>query len=154
MIINDELLKPVIEESRNNNRRRKNYNFHRVLEDPLQRMLNVLQPDSYVQPHRHMNPDKREAFIILKGKLLVVIFNEGGEIMDSAVLDNTTGSYGYDIDAGIFHSIIALEPDTVVYEVKDGPYFPLDDKNFASWAPAEGDANALSYNEELKKKLL
>lgn len=154
MIINDELLKPVIEESRSNNRRRKNYNFHKVLEDPLQRMLNVLQPDSYVQPHRHKNPDKREAFIILKGKLLVVIFNEEGEIIDSAVLDNSTGSYGYDIDAGIFHSIIALEPDTVVYEVKDGPYFPLDDKNFASWAPAEGDENALSYNEELKTKLL
>jgi len=42
MIINDELLKPVILESKNNDRRRKNYNFHKTLDDPLQRMINVL----------------------------------------------------------------------------------------------------------------
>ncbi|MBS2097224.1 WbuC family cupin fold metalloprotein [Carboxylicivirga linearis] len=154
MIINDQLLKPVILESKNNDRRRKNYNFHKEMEDPLQRMINVLQPDSYVQPHKHENPDKREAFIILKGRLLVIIFSAEGEITESAILDHSLGNYGYDIDAGVFHSIIALEADTVVYEVKDGPYFPLDDKNFATWAPKEGDMDALSYNEKLKKLLL
>nr|WP_319401100.1 WbuC family cupin fold metalloprotein [uncultured Carboxylicivirga sp.] len=154
MIINDELLDGIIEQSRYNSRRRKNYNFHEVMDDPLQRMINVLQPDSYVQPHKHEDPDKREAFIILKGRLLVVIFDDEGKITDSAILDNSKGSYGYDINPGIFHSIIALEPDTVVYEVKDGPYNPMDDKNFAAWAPKEGDENALFYNEKLKKLLL
>lgn len=154
MIINDQLLKPVILESKNNERGRKNYNFHKTLDDTLQRMINVLQPNSYVQPHKHEDPDKREAFIILKGRLLVIIFNDDGEVIDSAVLENSKGNYGYDIDAGVFHSIIALEPDTVVYEVKDGPYFPLDDKNFATWAPKEGDKDALFYNEKLKKLLL
>jgi len=84
----------------------------------------------------------------------VIIFNADGEITDSAILDHSLGNYGYDIEAGVFHSIIALESDTIVYEVKDGPYLPVDDKNFATWAPKEGDNNALDYNEELKKKVL
>ena len=154
MIINDELLDGIIKESRSNPRRRKNYNFHKVMDDPLQRMINVLQPDSYVQPHKHEEPDKREAFVILKGRLLVIIFSADGEITDSAILDHSLGNFGYDIEAGVFHTIIALEPDTVVYEVKDGPYNPMDDKNFAKWAPKEGDEDALFYIEKLKKLLL
>jgi hypothetical protein len=43
------------------------------------------------------------------------------------------------ISPGIWHTVIALESGSVVYEVKDGPYSPIDDKNFASWAPKEGD---------------
>jgi hypothetical protein len=42
-----------------------------------------------------------------------------------------------------------LESGSVVYEVKDGPYLPLSDKNFASWAPKEGHPEC----EEFLRKL-
>jgi hypothetical protein len=54
-----------------------------------------------------------------------------------------------DLLPGIYHSFIALEPDTVIYEVKTGPYTATSDKTFAPWAPAEGTAEAARYMAEL-----
>ncbi|MBM3436837.1 MAG: cupin fold metalloprotein, WbuC family, partial [Bacteroidetes bacterium] len=44
-----------------------------------------------------------------------------------------------------YHTIICLEPDSVIYELKDGPYDPADDKNFAPWAPKEGEPGCEEY---------
>jgi hypothetical protein len=41
----------------------------------------------------------------------------------------------------------------VVFESKDGPYSPLNDKDFAPWAPVEGTSEAGVYNKSLLKKL-
>ncbi|MGD8861079.1 MAG: hypothetical protein PVI30_13820 [Myxococcales bacterium] len=38
---------------------------------------------------------------------------------------------------------MALEPDTLIYEVKPGPWSAATDKSFAPWAPAEGDPGAM-----------
>ncbi len=154
MVINDELLEVLIEESRGNQRKRKNYNFHKQDEDPLQRMLNVIQADSYIRPHKHENPDKREAFILIKGRLMVVVFDESGEVAECVILDCNAGVYGYEIQSGIYHSIVALEDNTVVYEVKDGPYNPADDKCFAPWSPTESnEKEALQFLNRLKKAI-
>jgi len=34
--------------------------------------------------------------------------------------------------------MVALAPDTVILEIKKGPYSAMSDKDFASWAPEEG----------------
>lgn len=44
-------------------RKRKNFNLHKTANYPIPRMINVLQPESYIQPHKHENPDKREYFL-------------------------------------------------------------------------------------------
>jgi len=144
MIINDELIDPLLEKSKTAPRLRQNYNFHKEASDPLHRMLNIIQPGSYVHPHKHENPDKREAFILISGKLLVVLFKNDGEIEKSVVLNRDKQTYGIEIQPGVYHTIIALEPDTVVYEVKDGPYNPNNDKQFANWAPKEKDKTEAS----------
>lgn len=131
-------------------RKRKNHNFHRDLSDPINRMMHAMEPETYVQPHKHENPDKREVFIILKGRVAVVEFSDSGEIREHVVLDPKTGHYGAEIHPRTWHTLIVLEKGTLVYEVKDGPYDPADDKCFAPWAPAEGEAGT----EEYKKKLL
>jgi cupin fold WbuC family metalloprotein len=117
-------------------------------------MLNCLEPDTYIQPHKHEAPDKCEAFILLKGKLLVLEFDNEGHVTSHALLESGTGTYGAEIAPRIFHCIIALEPGTVVYEVKNGPYSPLDDKNFATWAPKEGEDGCQKYMENLVRQLL
>jgi hypothetical protein len=57
--------------------------------------------------------------------------------------------FGVDIEPGVFHSFFALEEDTVLFEVKPGPYERIADKDFAAWAPKEGTAEARSYLEGL-----
>jgi cupin fold WbuC family metalloprotein len=126
-------------------RKRVNYNFHEYLDDTLQRMLNCLEPETYVRPHKHQDPDKREAFVLLRGRAIVFVFDDRGGIIDHVLLDNGAGMHGVEIPAGEWHSLAALDPDTVVYEVKDGPYSPINDKNFATWAPAEDEAGCQEY---------
>ncbi len=139
--------------AQNSDRRRKTCNFHRELSDTLQRMLNAMEPSTYVQPHKHENPDKREAFIILKGRILVTQFDNAGHITDHIILDKTQGNYGVEIEPGVYHSLISLEKGSVVYEVKDGPYNPADDKNFAPWAPEEWSPGCGEFNRTILRKL-
>jgi len=40
---------------------------------------------------------------------------------------------------GVFHTFVALEPDTVVSEVKTGPYPASNDKALAGFRPRRGD---------------
>ena len=47
--------------------------FHEF-DEHVQRMLNAVEPGSYVRPHRHVNPVKPEAFVVLRGSVLVVRF--------------------------------------------------------------------------------
>jgi len=151
--IDEALLNSVSQKAALAPRRRMNYNFHPQDADPLQRMLNAMEPDTYIQPHKHENPDKREAFFCLKGRIVVVEFTEKGEIADFAVLDPLKGSYGCEVAPRTFHSIISLQAGSVAYEVKDGPYRQEVDKQFAEWAPAEGDPNALQFNDHIINKL-
>jgi cupin fold WbuC family metalloprotein len=147
--IDDGLLNQVAGEAAASPRQRKNYNFHREYADPLQRLLNVIEPGSYIQPHKHEDPDKVEAFVVLRGRLLVLEFDEAGRVTDSIVLDPSHGTYGAEIPPRTYHMIIALAPGTVVYEIKNGPYSPIDDKNFASWAPKEGDPAAPDFLQRM-----
>lgn len=134
-------------------RKRINYNFHSVMTDPINRMLHAMEPETYVQPHKHENPDKREVFIILKGKVAVIEYTMDGSVNDWILLDTATGNYGVEILPGTWHSLIVLENGTVVYELKDGPYDPTEDKHFADWAPKEGDAECRAYNHKILKQI-
>jgi cupin fold WbuC family metalloprotein len=133
-------------------RRRMNHNFHEQYSDTLQRMLNAMEPLSYIQPHKHENPDKREVFFSLRGRILVIEFDESGNITDHTLLDPLSGNFGAEIPERTFHTIVALDPDSVAYEVKDGPYAPIDDKNFAAWAPKEQAPTAIEYLRNLLVK--
>jgi len=151
--INDGLLDGVVKKAKSSARKRMNHNFHRESTDTLQRLLNCIEPGSYVRPHKHDTPDKREVFIALKGKFVVVEFDNLGNITDKTIINSKTGIYGVEIAQKTWHTIISLESGSVVYEFKDGPYEPIEDKNFAPWAPEEGSKEASGYLEQLIKKL-
>ncbi|MBC8316071.1 MAG: WbuC family cupin fold metalloprotein [Bacteroidales bacterium] len=151
--IDKSLLDHVSQQAKESPRGRMNYNFHKEYSDRLQRLLNAIEPYSYIQPHKHEDPDKREVFTVLRGRLLVVEFDNHGEIANHMIVDPKQGSFGAEIPERIYHAISALEPGTIVYEVKDGPYSPIDDKNFASWAPKEGTAETTLYIQEIFQQL-
>jgi len=148
-IVSPELLDEVIQKAKNSLRSRINHNFHDDLADPINRMLNAFEPGTYIQPHKHENPDKREVFIVLRGSLVVVFFDNSGTPTDFVLLDQDKGNYAVEIPVGAWHSVFALVSGTVVYEVKDGPYLPMNDKNFASWAQKEGELGCDQYLKDL-----
>lgn len=150
-LIEQKTIDMVVDEARVSSRKRKNFNYHEHLSDPINRMLNALEPGTYVQPHKHEDPDKREVFVILTGRMGVFIFDDHGKVIETAILDRDAGVYGIEIPPGTWHAVVSLAPGSVVYEVKDGPYEPLNDKNFAAWAPKEGAPEAAAYLASLEK---
>jgi len=149
VVLSRELVQSVTEASRVSPRRRIIQPFHKNDADPLHRMLNLIQPDSYVRPHRHLAPPKAEAWVLLRGKLAFFTFEEDGRVKDCLTLEAGGENFGVDLIPGVFHGLIALAPDTVIYEVKTGPYAPTNDKSFAPWAPEEGSPEAASYQTRL-----
>jgi cupin fold WbuC family metalloprotein len=113
-------------------------------------MFNAVQPNSYIPPHRHLDPPKAESWVVLRGALAFFTFDAHGSI--EACLEIRAGGpvFGVDLEPGVYHTFIALEPDTVVFEVKSGPYSPTSDKAFPAWAPSEGSPQASAYMAWLK----
>lgn len=147
--INKVLIDKICESANDSSRLRMNYNFHDSPSDTMHRMLNALQTGTYIRPHKHENPDKREAFILLRGTVLIVEFDERGKIIFHTILSHSKGNYGVEIPPRTFHTLISLEKDSVIYEVKDGPYDAKNDKIFAPWSPEEGSPEGAEFNKRI-----
>lgn len=143
-LITETLLDQVSAQAGQSPRLRMNYNFHETMDAPVQRMLNALEPGTYLPPHRHANPDREEMYLVLRGKLLALFFDDNGLVTDKVVLSPTEGKYGIEIPSGVWHSIVVLEKGTVIYEAKQGPYIPLTKENLAPWAPDASDTEAVN----------
>lgn len=142
----------VVTASRENDRKRMILPFHKNDESTLHRMLNGIQPMSYIRPHRHLQPPKAESLIVLQGTLLCYIFQPAGEIAEIHKLVGGSENFGIDCEPGVYHTFIALEQDTVLFEVKPGPYSANNDKDFAPWAPKENTQEATNYLRHLLGK--
>jgi len=122
-LINQPLLDEVSNQALENERLRMNYNFHATLEAPAQRLLNALQPGTNLPIHRHKNT--AETYILLQGELKVLYYDDNKTVTESVVLNPLKGNYGIHIPSGQWHTIEVLTPDSVIFEIKDGPYSPL-----------------------------
>ena len=147
LLVDTALLDRKSEDAAKSKRKREIHTFHLDNEDNLQRMLNAVQPGSYIRPHRHLEPPKAETIVILRGSLGYVPFDEQGNPVDRQfiLLDAGRGAFAVDSRAGLWHTFFALEENTVLFEVKPGPYNPNTAKDFAHWAPEEDEAGAVKY---------
>lgn len=119
-IIDRNLLDKVSTEAKESPRLRMNYNFHQSLEDKCHRMLNAVEPGTIVPIHRH--PTKDESFVVIRGKVKVSTYNDDGSVIESVVLCHEDGRYGVDIPKGVWHTLEAMEPNSVIFECKEGPF--------------------------------
>ncbi len=140
-MVGEEELRRLASVAREGERRRTNLNLHAAFSDPVQRFLNVLQPGTYVPPHYHLAPDLRELFALLEGRAAVLLFEKDGVVAERIELGRG-GTRLVEVPAGRWHALVALAPDTILLEVKPGPYDPARDKVFAPWAPREGEKGA------------
>lgn len=139
----------AIELSRMSPRKRVIYPIHKSDDNSLHRMFNVIQPGSYIRPHRHKKAEKSEAVVLLKGGICFITFDETGRINSYKNLYAGSDVFGVDIDPDVIHSFYALEKDTVIFEVKNGPYVKELDKDFAEWSPEEFTPEAEVYLNKL-----
>lgn len=121
-VINKNQLDEVSVQAKASPRLRMNYNFHQSLDDKCHRMLNAVETGTDIPIHRH--PDKDESFVILRGKVRSTTYNDDGSVIDSVVLSQKDGIYGVDIPKGVWHKLESLEPGSVIFECKEGPYVP------------------------------
>lgn len=141
-VLDAETLRRGCEAAAASSRRRIILPLHRSQDALVQRMLNFLQPETYIAPHLHPLPSASETIQVLQGAIGFMLFNATGEVLQTWRLE--AGLLGLiDIEPDVWHGFVALEPDTVVLEIKRGPYSGAEDKVFAPWAPAEGAVGTL-----------
>ena len=121
-IIDKDLLDQVSIQAKDSPRLRMNYNFHQSLDEKCHRFLNAVEPDTEVPIHRH--PTKDETFVLLRGRVRVTTHNDDGSIIEDIILCPEEGMYGVNIPKGVWHKVESLAPDSVIFEVKEGPFVP------------------------------
>jgi cupin fold WbuC family metalloprotein len=142
-------LERAIAAARASPRLRMNDNLHRM-EDTVHRLLNATEPGTYVQPHRHATPPKTETLCVLRGRGAILVFDDGGAVIERAILAPGSDCLAIEIPPATWHTLIALEPGTVWFEVKEGPYAAPPAQDVAPWSPAPGTDAARSYLERLR----
>jgi cupin fold WbuC family metalloprotein len=114
--------------------------------DPVQRLVMAMQPGTYVRPHRHASPDRWETLLALRGRVALITFDDSGTVTRRVELAPAGPAQVVELPAATWHTLVALERDSVLFEFKQGPYAP---QEFAAWAPAEGDVAAAAAEEWL-----
>jgi cupin fold WbuC family metalloprotein len=153
-LIDHALLDEVCAAAAASPRQRKNRNFHPADDHPAHRLLNAMQPDSYIPPHRHLDPDKDETFVVLRGLVGLLVFDDAGGVVQAVKVGAGATAIGVDIPHGTWHTAVALEANTVFLEAKAGPYLPLTAMEKAPWAPAENSLQAAAYLASLKRSMV
>lgn len=151
--LSTEFLAELSARAKQSPRLRQHHNLHSSYQDPCQRLLNAIEPGSYIRPHRHKSDPKDEMLIVIRGKMALFTFDEQGLVGDITVLG--AENYGADLACGAqlqpgdWHTVVALVSDCILLETKAGPFDPASPKDLAPWAPEEGSAAARPYLKEL-----
>ena len=91
--------------------------------DSSQRMLNAIEPGSVVPVHRHRSTS--ETLVVLRGRVVEEFYDDAGALAESITLEAGGPTCAMNIPAGQWHTLRSLVSGTVILEMKDGPYEPI-----------------------------
>ena len=130
MKIDNILLDKLTAQAKESPRLRMNLDLRNSDGDSSQRMLNAIEPGSVVPVHRHMKSS--ETMVVLRGRVVEEYFSSEGVV--EASFEITAGGLvcALNIPAGQWHTLRALESGTVILEMKDGAYEPIDQADILS----------------------
>ena len=151
-VIDEALLDQASRAARQSARLRRNHNFHAADGDASHRLINAMEPGSYVMPHRHLHADKDETFVVLRGTFGLLLFDDAGTITEARLLRAGGEALGANVPHGTWHSLVSFEPGGVFLEAKGGPYAPLTAEERAPWAPPEGDPGVADYLASMESR--
>ena len=150
-VIDQGVLDQLSLEAAKSPRLRKNLNMHDEYADVCQRLFNAMEPGTYIRPHRHVDPPKAEYFMAVRGRMALIVFDDQGVIEQIVPFGEGCDVKAIELPAEQWHSLLALEPRSIFFETKPGPYAPLSDKDFAPWSPPENSPDADKYLSVLTK---
>jgi cupin fold WbuC family metalloprotein len=119
-------------------RARAHHNIHLTPADLVQRFLVVARGDSYFRPHRHAS--RSELALLVRGRVDVLTFDERGRVTARYGVGEGTDNIAYETPQATWHTVVPGPGGGAFLEIKEGPYDPATAVEFATWAPAEGDA--------------
>lgn len=126
MIIDNLLLDQVSAKAKASERLLMNYNFHESPDSKAQIMLNAMEPRTIIPIACHQTD---ELFVGLRDALKITLSDDGKNISLEQILNPSTGNYGVCIPKGQWHQAEVLEPDTVIFETREGSYMPVTEKD-------------------------
>lgn len=128
MKITISVLDNLTEQAKKSPRLRMNMDLRNSTEDQSQRMLNAIEPGSFVPIHRHRNSS--ETVVCLRGKVVEEFYDDLERICTEAIELSPLGpNVAINIPIGQWHTLRSLESGSVILEVKDGAYEPLGDED-------------------------
>ena len=126
MKITQAVLDKLTAEAKASPRLRMNLDLRNSAEDQSQRMLNAIEPGSPLPIHRHQKSS--ETVVCLRGRLVEEFYDELERICTERIELSPYGPVvALNIPAGQWHTVQALESGSVILEVKDGKYEPIQD---------------------------
>lgn len=126
MNITQAILDQLTEQAKASPRLRMNLDLRNSAEDQSQRMLNAIEPGSPLPIHRHQKTS--ETVVCLRGRLVEEFYDDLERTCTERIELSPNGPVvALNIPAGQWHTVQALESGTVIMEVKDGAYEPLQD---------------------------
>ena len=126
MVINQALLDKLTAEAKASPRLRMNLDLRNSADDQSQRMLNAIEPGSPLPIHRHRHTS--ETVVCLRGRLVWEFYDELERICTESIELSPNGQVvALNIPAGQWHTVRALESGSVILEMKEGAYEPLQD---------------------------
>jgi cupin fold WbuC family metalloprotein len=142
-------LKNLCIDSMHSVRKRSHLNIHKHYSDPAQQIFIAMQPESYIRPHRHRIDG--ENLLAVAGHFEYIQFNDQGEIENRIHFGNNgCQNLMISVSRMRWHTVICLQKNGILFEVKNGPFDPLAAKEFANWAPEENSIAAVQYLAHLK----
>lgn len=126
MKITQALLDDLTAKAKANPRLRMNLDLRNGVDDQSQRMLNAIEPDSVVPIHRHQKSS--ETVVCLRGRVVEEYYDELERRCTEAIELSPNGPVvALNIPAGQWHTLRSIESGSVILEVKDGAYEPIQD---------------------------
>ena len=124
MKITQAILDSLTEQAKASERLRMNLDLRDSETDTSQRMLNAIEPGSPLPIHRHRHTS--ETVVCLRGRLVEEFYDELERICTEAIELSPNGPVvAVNIPAGQWHTVRALESGTVILEMKNGKYEPI-----------------------------
>lgn len=111
------------------------YCLHESEDSNMQEIVFAKSRNKYHRPDKHNNC--AETKIVLDGEVWIILFEDNGAVKEAFKCSSDDVSFCR-IEKGIFHAIIPITEQVVIYEVREGK-FTKDMNIFPDWAPETED---------------
>ena len=134
--VNKEWIIKLKNEAKNSEKKTSRLLMHLDTQDHVQEMIIAFGKEAVIPPNKSEN--KSESLQVVEGKMLLVIFNDNGNVdnkIEMQPLSEGGNNFIYRFNKCMWHTMIALSEIVVVHEILEGPFIKEDGNNIPSWVP-------------------